>query len=810
MAAGYSVTFSIVDEASGQIDKITRRIKDMRSPLDRMQRQTQNIVDPSMLRRVSEGFGQIGRSAGDAFSSLARMIPAMGALTGAASIAGLAALTRSAADLQQQLRRNASEINTSADQLERLQSATRLAGGNADTMTQSLKDLSQVTQQIVTGQNPLAEAAFRKAGISYRDANNHLRDSTEILPEIINYLNKEYPNAQDRAQVATQLGGRSLHQLNEDFRASGRMIDDWMRRQERLGLGLSGRQRESLRQYGQEVGQLNETFRQLGDQIGATFADIITPQLRSFNIWFEENGEPIKTTITDIGEGIQGWDALDLGNLLELFRSFGDAIKRVDEFLQPVADLLNRLSNPRDLAVAQRAHAEEFTTALAPTTAAAPAAPAAASEGGGGIGGWWRRMRARAAGGVEALTAGTPAGAAAPTAAANENVAGGARGAVEAYLGKPISDREYDSLLRATHAESGVRNSPEEQAMIMGSVLNRARTHPGGIEGALTAKNQFQAVTGTRNAPGPSANYLQGPSEARRAHIEGAATSLLSRVPTSQTNFTAADPRAYGAGTNVGYLSTLRGTSGGARYGGTQFGGALLPDSTGGIPQGGGGRGAGGSGGAGDGQIPANLLATAQQHALQGGPQAVDKFLRSQGYNRPSAWCGAFAASVVKSQGIEPPKNPLVASNWRNWGEPVQGTPEGGHVAIRRGAATGQTGSHVTFVENVDPRTGTFTSVGGNQGLSKAQRMQGLTGRSTYNLADFDFRQPQQAENIREIAGGAEGKPAEVTGGPSVSGSVDVTVTHRNPPPGTTIEAKGRGDVDVPPPRTEQQQLTAA
>lgn len=797
MAQGYSVTFSIVDEASGQIDKITRRIKDMRSPLDRMQRQTQNIVDPSMLRRVSEGFGQIGRSAGDAFSSLARMIPAMGALTGAASIAGLAALTRSAADLQQQLRRNASEINTSADQLERLQSATRLAGGNADTMTQSLKDLSQVTQQIVTGRNPLAEQTFRQAGIAYRDANGYLRDSTEILPEVLDYINR-FPNAQDRMQIAMQLGGRSLHQLNEDFRASGRTIDDWIVRQERLGLSLSRDQRDNLRRYGEAVGELNETFRRLGDQVAATFATAITPALEGFNVWFRDNGEPIKKMITDIGEGIQGWDALDLGNLLELFRSLGRAIKSVDEFLQPVADLLNRLSNPRDLAVAQRAHAEEFTTALAPS-AAAPAAPAAPEPAqGGGIGGWWRRMRARAAGGVEALTAGTPAGAAAPT-AANENVAGGARGAVEAYLGKPISDREYDSLLRATHAESGVRNSPEEQAMIMGSVLNRARTHPGGIEGALTAKNQFQAVTGTRNAPGPSANYLQGPSEARRAHIEGAATSLLSRVPTSQTNFTAADPRAYGAGTNVGYLSTLRGAAGGSRHGGTQFGSALLPETTGATPTGGG-----------DGQIPANLLATAQQHALQGGPQAVDKFLRSQGYSRPSAWCGAFAASVVKSQGIEPPKNPLVASNWRNWGQPVQGTPEGGHVAIRRGAATGSTGSHVTFVESVNPRTGEFTSVGGNQGLSKAQRMQGLTGRSTYKLADFDFRQPQAAENIREIAGGAEGKPAEVTGGPSVSGSVDVTVTHRNPPPGTTIEAKGRGDVDVPPPRTEQQQLTAA
>jgi hypothetical protein len=53
----------------------------------------------------------------------------------------------------------------------------------------------------------------------------------------------------------------------------------------------------------------------------------------------------------------------------------------------------------------------------------------------------------------------------------------------------------------------------------------------------------------------------------------------------------------------------------------------------------------------------------------------------------------------------------------------------------------------------------------------------------------------------------AEGKPVQVTGGPPVSGSVDVTVTHRNPPPGVTVAAKGTGDVNVASPRIEQQQL---
>jgi hypothetical protein len=207
--------------------------------------------------------------------------------------------------------------------------------------------------------------------------------------------------------------------------------------------------------------------------------------------------------------------------------------------------------------------------------------------GGGASGGWAVPAGGGATGGGGATPGSGAAGATAEAPTAGQAGMGSGKAAAEAYLGRSISTGEYDQLMRATHAESGAKNSPEEQAMIMGTILNRARKHPGGITGALTAKNQFQAVTGTKYEPGPSRNYRQGPSESRRGSIEGAAQNLLHRVPTSQTNFTAASRAAYGAGTNVGYLDQLQRT-GGAVYGGTQFGGRLAPQQPAGAGDGGG------------------------------------------------------------------------------------------------------------------------------------------------------------------------------------------------------------------------------
>ena len=175
--------------------------------------------------------------------------------------------------------------------------------------------------------------------------------------------------------------------------------------------------------------------------------------------------------------------------------------------------------------------------------------------------------------------------------------------------------------------------------------------------------------------------------------------------------------------------------------GGARFGSAEYPNlgSAGQVPQSMGRSGGGGapygsdtggatgspsSGPAGDPSVPSEVLDKAKAVALHSGPGGVEAFMRNQGYPKAGNWCGEFAASVVKSAGGTPPKNPAIASNWRNWGTEVD-TPQPGDVAVRRGARTGATGSHVTFVEGVNAKGGTFTGLGGNQSAWESTQQTG-------------------------------------------------------------------------------------
>jgi uncharacterized protein (TIGR02594 family) len=157
------------------------------------------------------------------------------------------------------------------------------------------------------------------------------------------------------------------------------------------------------------------------------------------------------------------------------------------------------------------------------------------------------------------------------------------------------------------------------------------------------------------------------------------------------------------------------------------------------------------SGPTGDPTVPHDILAAAQHVALQGGPTAVSQFMRDQGYPKAGNWCGEFAASVVRSAGYTPPQNPEVASNWRTFGSPVEGAPQPGDIAVRRGARTGALGSHVTFVESYDPKTGTFIGLGGNQRAGPESRFQ---------AGGYEFRHPEAP--VRTAAAPAQGM--ELTG----------------------------------------------
>lgn len=146
-----------------------------------------------------------------------------------------------------------------------------------------------------------------------------------------------------------------------------------------------------------------------------------------------------------------------------------------------------------------------------------------------------------------------------------------ARKNAEAFLGREMSDEEWATLVKTTVAEASP-NNPQEQAYVMATVLNRVKAngYPDDVISVVNQRNQFQAVTGTRFDPGPSNNFVN-PAQSQIASTYVGVNEYLSQAG-NWTNFTAANPAAYGAGTNVGFIDDVSSASNSVAVGGTIFG----------------------------------------------------------------------------------------------------------------------------------------------------------------------------------------------------------------------------------------------
>jgi spore germination cell wall hydrolase CwlJ-like protein len=147
-----------------------------------------------------------------------------------------------------------------------------------------------------------------------------------------------------------------------------------------------------------------------------------------------------------------------------------------------------------------------------------------------------------------------------------------ARSQAEAFLGRKLSDSEWNNLVAATVAES-LPNSPQEQAGIMAVILNRVKSsqYPNTVNEVLLQPNQFQAVTGTRNNPGPVRNFTN-PDERQMASTIRGVNQYLGTMSPNWLNFTSNISAAYGPGTDITFRDTVRNSNDSRIIGGTVFG----------------------------------------------------------------------------------------------------------------------------------------------------------------------------------------------------------------------------------------------
>src|SRR4051794_4839237 len=160
--AGFSTTFTVVDEATKKINEINNRIRQMREPFERQAKAFDRLAENTGLKRIAEGLTEIGNSAEASFGSVTKLVPLLTTLSGPAAIAGLVKLTDSFANWSRELTLSAAQAEITTGQFQLMQNAAKLLGGDAVAMSRALIGVETTLHNIATGEAPQAELAYRR------------------------------------------------------------------------------------------------------------------------------------------------------------------------------------------------------------------------------------------------------------------------------------------------------------------------------------------------------------------------------------------------------------------------------------------------------------------------------------------------------------------------------------------------------------------------------------------------------------------------------------------------------------------------
>jgi len=345
MAAGISITIGANDAASGVIAKVNtgleslnRRAMAARAPMDRMGASLGRFGQITGVERLASDMGGLGRQIGATAAGLGRFAPALGAITGAASVAGLASLVERWTAFGSRLGFDAQRIGMTATSLQGMQGAAQLAGSSAEALTSGMQSLGDNLTNAVAGRSPETVQMLSTLGLSFRDtATGGVRLAKDVLPEIADKISK-LTNPAQRAMVATTLlgsAGESLMPLL--MRGAGGMAA-YNAEAARYGL-LNDQGVAAANSMREAQTRLQLAIDGVGYSISEKVAPILVPMLLQFSDWIALHRQDISGFFGDVAQRLREW--VDSGGPKRL----QEQIERVGKGVQDVVDKVGGWTN---------------------------------------------------------------------------------------------------------------------------------------------------------------------------------------------------------------------------------------------------------------------------------------------------------------------------------------------------------------------------------------------------------------------------------------------------------------------------------
>lgn len=323
MANDFVIRISADDKATAVVKKIQDALGKITGPVDKAQKKTASLGDVGQagLAKLRKGMDGVANSASKVVDKIVEIIPGLTAIGGAASLAGLSALSVKFGNFGFGLNKSSKLLGMNAQDLAAWHVAAKRAGVSAEEFDSSMAGSQSTIRAAAFGADPHAMVMLQKMGVQIQHNKDGSIDYLSTQQKIMTALAKQ-PSVQGQRDAANVLGmGALLPMIQQGTYAADKA------RAIRKGLVPTPEEIARATAFHQDVNDLEDSVTGLGNSIGSKIIPILDPLITGFAKWLDAHRVEIADAITGAVQKFADWvKSIDWNEVVSKMNKLFDAM----------------------------------------------------------------------------------------------------------------------------------------------------------------------------------------------------------------------------------------------------------------------------------------------------------------------------------------------------------------------------------------------------------------------------------------------------------------------------------------------------
>ncbi|GAB0118715.1 lytic transglycosylase domain-containing protein [Acidisoma sp. 7E03] len=304
------------------LDRARQQLKGFGQTTEKTRKQLESMGRRNGLDQLGKGLEGATRGSFNLFKTISRIVDPLSIITGAGTLAGLAALEAKFASFGQANVNSARSLNMSVDHLTRWQFAAKRAGVSAEEMTSNIGGLEKAVAAMRVENSPANGIANQLLGAGWQQK---YKSDTDLLVAISGRISNLHGNA--KALAMEQVG--SAFGLDQNVVGMLARGPQWLQHSLQLAQqhgAMTGGQANALDQLKQSLTDVGESIEGVANGVTSAFAPALAKSATELSQWIDKHrGEivhDVQGFVKDIGDELKKvpWD-----DILKAGKGFFDA-----------------------------------------------------------------------------------------------------------------------------------------------------------------------------------------------------------------------------------------------------------------------------------------------------------------------------------------------------------------------------------------------------------------------------------------------------------------------------------------------------